>query len=75
MFLADGLGMLRDSQLTPATAWRSDYDRYREIYEIACEHSKRLRAQLTKVAQDGASSTAVANVRRGIARNRSEQQP
>jgi hypothetical protein len=66
--------MLRDTQRTPVAAWRSEYDRYREIYEIASEHSKRLRAQLTRAAHEASLLAATpATPPRGITRSPKEQ--
>lgn len=42
----------RESELTAASVWRSDYERYREIYGVASDFSRRLRAQLIKAARE-----------------------
>ncbi len=44
--------LARESELTVASVWRSDYERCREIYGMTSEHTQRLRAQLIKASQD-----------------------
>ena len=57
----DGLAMsVRESQITVASVWRSDYERCREIYGVTSDSTKRLRAQLVKAARD----TSLARVTR-----------
>ena len=48
-----------EAKFTASSVRRSDYERYREIYGVASDYSKRFRAELVKASNSVHSMTVV----------------